>query len=244
MQKIFLPADCVTRDNNFPFMASPLHLKSSMLYLGFPGDASQVKNLPANTRDIREAHLILGGEDTMEEEVATHSRIFAWRILRTEEPCGLQSMGLQRVRHDWSDLSMLACFICFHISPFWSRPFSESITDAASGCFGWKYFCLCPSVLGRTFPKSCVGWKDQIAFGNHRGHIWATRKVMRSSQASPILKLRLVKLVSLGLWKRSVELTSYCLVHHSCRYLPANRYKVLKWLCKSKLKVEWQIQFV
>ena len=80
-------------------MASPLHLKSSMLYLGFPGDAS-VKNLPANARDISEARLILGWEETTEEEVATHSRIFAWRILRTEEPCGLQSMGLQRVRHD------------------------------------------------------------------------------------------------------------------------------------------------
>lgn len=99
MQKIFLPAGCVTIDNNFPSVASPLHLKSSMLYLGFPGDTS-VKNLPANARDIRDAHLTLGWEDPTEEEVATHSRIFAWRILRTEEPCGLQSMGLRRVRHD------------------------------------------------------------------------------------------------------------------------------------------------
>ena len=202
-----------------------------------------VKNLPANARDLRDAGLILGWADPMKEEVATHSRIFAWRILRTEEPCGLQSMGLRRVRHDWSNLSMLACFICFHISPFWSRPFSEGITDAASGCLFWlKYFCLHPSVPGRTFPKSCVGWKEQIAFAIC--HIWATRKVKRSSQASPFLKLRLVKIVSLGIWKRRVELTSYCLVHHSCSYLPANRYKALKWLCKSRLKVEWQIQFV
>ena len=36
----------------------------------------------------------------MEKEMATHSRILAWRIPRMEEPSRLQSMGLQRVRHD------------------------------------------------------------------------------------------------------------------------------------------------
>ena len=34
--------------------------------------------------------------------MATHSSILAWRIPWTEEPGGLQSMGLQRVRHDWA----------------------------------------------------------------------------------------------------------------------------------------------
>jgi len=42
----------------------------------------------------------LGWEDPMEEGMAAHSSILAWRILRTEEPGGLQSLGLQRVRHD------------------------------------------------------------------------------------------------------------------------------------------------
>ena len=46
-----------------------------------------VKNLPAKG---------LGGSSG--EEMATHSSILAWRIPRTEEPGGLQSMGLQRVR--------------------------------------------------------------------------------------------------------------------------------------------------
>ena len=41
----------------------------------------------------------LGGEDTLEEEMATHSGILAWRIPWTEDPGGLQSMGSQRVRH-------------------------------------------------------------------------------------------------------------------------------------------------
>ena len=44
--------------------------------------------------------LILGGEDPLEKEMATHSSILAWKILWTEEPGVLQSMVLQRVGHD------------------------------------------------------------------------------------------------------------------------------------------------
>ena len=42
----------------------------------------------------------LGQEDPLEEEMATHSIILAWRIPWTEDPGGLQSLGLQRVRQD------------------------------------------------------------------------------------------------------------------------------------------------
>ena len=42
----------------------------------------------------------LGREDPPEEEMATHSSVLAWRITWTEKLGGLQSMGLQRVRHD------------------------------------------------------------------------------------------------------------------------------------------------
>ena len=41
----------------------------------------------------------LGWEDTLEEKMATHSSILAWKIPWTEEPCGLQPMGSQRVGH-------------------------------------------------------------------------------------------------------------------------------------------------
>ena len=59
--------------------------------------AQIVKNLPA----MRETQVqTLGGEDTPEIEMAIHSSILAWRILWTEEPAGLPSMGSQRVRHD------------------------------------------------------------------------------------------------------------------------------------------------
>ena len=40
------------------------------------------------------------GEDPLEQELAAHSSVLAWRISWTEEPGGLQSMGLQRVGHD------------------------------------------------------------------------------------------------------------------------------------------------
>ena len=56
-----------------------------------------VKNLPA----IQETWVqSLRQDDPLEEEMATHSSILAWRIPWTEEPGGLQSMGSQRVRHD------------------------------------------------------------------------------------------------------------------------------------------------
>ena len=47
----------------------------------------------------------LGQEDPLEEEMATHSSILAWKIPWTEEPGGLQSTGSQRVGHDWSYLA-------------------------------------------------------------------------------------------------------------------------------------------
>ena len=45
---------------------------------------------------------ILGREDPLEKGMATHSSILAWRIPWTEEPSRLQSMGSQRVGHDWA----------------------------------------------------------------------------------------------------------------------------------------------
>ena len=59
-----------------------------------------VKNPLANVRDSRDMGLIPGLGRSPAEEMATHSSILAWKIPWTEEPGGLQSMGLQRVRHD------------------------------------------------------------------------------------------------------------------------------------------------
>ena len=61
--------------------------------MGFLGD-SVVKN------PLLQSLGDLGGEDHLEKERATHSSILVWRIPWTEEPGGLESMGLQRVRHN------------------------------------------------------------------------------------------------------------------------------------------------
>ena len=61
----------------------------------------------------------LGEEDPLEEGMATHSSILAWRILWTEEPGKLQSMGLQRVGHDWGTkhtLLVSVSSITLHVS--------------------------------------------------------------------------------------------------------------------------------
>ena len=68
-------------------------------YIGIPS-GSVVKNLPA-TQELQETQVLsLGQEDPLEEGMATHSSILAWRIPWTEDPGRLQSMGSQRVRHD------------------------------------------------------------------------------------------------------------------------------------------------
>ena len=56
-----------------------------------------VKNLPAMQETQVQS---LDWEDPLEKETATHSTTLAWRIPWAEEPGGLQSMGLQRARHD------------------------------------------------------------------------------------------------------------------------------------------------
>ena len=61
---------------------------------GFHG-GSGVKNLPAGILQVGS----LVREDLLEQEMATHSSILAWKISWTEEPGRLQSMTLQRVRH-------------------------------------------------------------------------------------------------------------------------------------------------
>ena len=72
--------------------------------MGFPGGFA-VKNPPASAGD---AGSTLDQEDPLEKEMAPHSCILAWRIPCTEEPGGLQSMGLHRVGHDYRDLARTA----------------------------------------------------------------------------------------------------------------------------------------
>ena len=66
---------------------------------GLPRRCNGTVHLPKQEMQEMQVHL-LGREDPLEEEMATHSTILAWRIPWTEEPGGLYSMGSQRARPD------------------------------------------------------------------------------------------------------------------------------------------------
>ena len=77
-------------------------LMQVVYYGAWPGWAVSISVLPlTNSPTMQGTHVVpLGGKDPLEKEMATHSSILAWEIPRTEESGGLQSMGLQRVRHN------------------------------------------------------------------------------------------------------------------------------------------------
>ena len=68
-----------------------------------PQDSSLVAQMVKHPPAMQETRVqFLGQKDPLEKKMATHSSIPAWRIPRTEQPGGLQTMGSQRVRHDWA----------------------------------------------------------------------------------------------------------------------------------------------
>ena len=85
------------------FWSSALNLifPQVLFVIGTSHVALVVKNLPANAEEIRDTGLIPWFRKIpLEEGMATHSSIPAWRIPWTEEPGGLWSVGSQRVKHD------------------------------------------------------------------------------------------------------------------------------------------------
>ena len=98
-----------THSNTFIYIYAYMYTSiytSACIYMyiyhsGFPGGSSG-KEPGCLPGDITDAHSILGSgrEDPLEEGMATHSRILAWRIPWTEEPGGLQSKVSQRVAHN------------------------------------------------------------------------------------------------------------------------------------------------
>ena len=98
--------------------------------------AQWIKNLPA----IQETQVwSLGQEDPLEEGMAPHSSILAWRSPEREELSRLQSTGSQRVRHDWSD------WACMHIAP---NTEGRHLAATSPGAV-WVYIhsaCVCNSL--------------------------------------------------------------------------------------------------
>ena len=104
---------------------------------GFPG-GSVIKNLPAKQETWVQSS---DQGDHLEKEETTHSNILAWEIPWTEEPGGLQSIGLQRVGHDWWNNNKwrkrrwTPLFVALHtlggeVHPAWTR----------TGLSGWVLY--------------------------------------------------------------------------------------------------------
>ena len=103
----------------FPYIYTSTNLRSvsalllfnpSYYFCGPSQVALVVRNPPANVGDIGDMGSVLGQEDPLKKEMATHSSILAWKTPWTEEPSGLQTMGLQESgMTEW--LSMQALFL-------------------------------------------------------------------------------------------------------------------------------------
>ena len=98
----------------------------------------------------------LGGEDPLEEEMATHSSILAWRIPWTEEPGGLQSMGLQK-----SGTGPVSACVCMH---------THTHTHAHWNPLTWQLFQL---------PRSSSSITEESLLSPWPLHHWAAWQVGR-----------------------------------------------------------------
>ena len=105
--------------------------------------AQTVKNPPAMQETQVQS---LGQEDPLKEGMATYSSILAWRISWTEEPGRLQSMGLQRIRHDWA--ANTSHFQGTFVLKRGSRSQTRSIMQGRMGQVLWeKFLDKCLSLL-------------------------------------------------------------------------------------------------
>ena len=95
-------------NNNWAVLSIHKYLLSTVCKVVFPGRASGEEPACQCRRCRRRGFDPWARKIPLEEGMATHSSIHAWRIPWTEEPGGLQSIVSQRVRHDWSDL------VCMH----------------------------------------------------------------------------------------------------------------------------------
>ena len=126
--------------------------------------AQRVKRLPA----MRESWVPpLGWEDPLEKEMTTYSSILAWEIPWTEEPGGHQSMGSQRVGHDWATKhSVRSKFIMslilknfFEIVFLYSwHRWSPGLHRLFSGCGGWGLLSSCDSKFPSVVASPCEAW--------------------------------------------------------------------------------------
>ena len=139
-----------------------------------------VKNLPAMQETWVQS---LGQKDPLEKGMAIHCSILAWRIPWTEEPGGLQFVGLQRVRHDWATFTTtdftysemhetffnLTVFcVFFKICLFLAVLGLRCCVQALSSCSEWGLFSSC-----RVWASQCGGLScGSTDFSSYDALVW------------------------------------------------------------------------
>ena len=148
--------------------------------------AQRLKRLPG----MRETRVrSLGWEDPLEKEMATHSSTLAWRIPWREEPGRLQSMGSQRVGHDWATSLSLShiCLGCAHlackilvpqpgIEPKPPQCKCQVLTTRLPGnsqLLSWFYICRKRSRVSRKFAQA---WQQEKVQTKTQIHIYIKSK--------------------------------------------------------------------
>ena len=129
----------------------------------------------------------LSRDDPLEKEMATHSSIFAWRIPWTKEPGRLQSMGSQRVGHDWMTFTFTPTMVC-------------------CCCLVTK---LCPTLCnpvdyGMVFPHSSVG-KESACNAGDLGSIPGSGRSPGEGNGNPLQYSCLEKSMDRGAWQATVH---------------------------------------
>ena len=120
--------------------------------------AQTVKNLPV----VQETQVwSMGQEDPLEKGMAPHSSILAWRIPWTEEPGGLQSMGLQRVRHDWRTNTPWMWLVIRHLR--FNESKIEPITEVLLLRLAYSSTCL---------PSSQHHFQSSFHYLRSASHLW------------------------------------------------------------------------
>ena len=179
--------------------------------------ALAVKTLPVNAGDVETWVWSLGQENTLEEGMATHSSIFVWRILWTEGLGGLQTTGLQRIRHNWRDLAsmfiqlnmsilyprLFSGFICLiplqqlficHIAPSLWHCFFLFVSGCAGSSLLLRAFCTSCGEQGLLSSCGvCFSWQQLLVTGRRLSGLWGFRSccVWSHSCDSQALKHRL-----------------------------------------------------
>ena len=127
--------------------------------------AQMVKN-PPTMQETRVQSL--GWEDPLEKGMATHSSILAWRIPWTEKPDGLQSMGWQRVRHNWAIFTFHTQFIVARHSDYLPSTTLLTCSWLHLICFSWASLM---AQLVKNLPAKwetrvrSLGWEDPLERG-------------------------------------------------------------------------------